>query len=173
MWLMRPMRALKCLPHTEQVCSGAVVAIWGWFFLLALLSTASSVRFVSAVCAPSLISCLQIDRSAACSSQPWMSIWRSLKEAFRVSLYLFFCPPTCRLPCFSSPYINCFGIRQSAILCTCPAHLAWDFSSNVWIELRPVRSSTSVSGILSCHRIPKIFLRHPTWEWFSFCVCLL
>ena len=62
-------------------------------------------------------------RSCAICSDYSVVMLKSLREALRVSLYGFFCPPWERFPTWSSPWRIFFGKRSSGILVTWPVHL--------------------------------------------------
>ena len=51
---------------------------------------------------------------------------------------------------------------------TCPAQQSWACIRMVWMLGRLARARTSVSGILSCHTMPRRRLRLVVWKWFSF-----
>ena len=58
---------------------------------------------ISAAKAPVRILLRHLARFVAEASQLSVSILSSFRDAFGLSLYLFFCPPTRRLPSCSSP----------------------------------------------------------------------
>ena len=95
---------------------------------------------------------------------------KSMREALKVSLYRFFCPPWERLLISSSPRIF-FGKRSLGILVTWLVHLKCSSFRRVCTRYTPDLFRTSVSGILYCHLIFKSFLRQHVWKWFSLLAC--
>ena len=78
-------------------------------FLCARFCSASPILLASYSSAPLLMRPRHFVRSCAICSHNSVGMLKSLREAFRVSLYRFFCPPWERFATCSSPYRIFFG----------------------------------------------------------------
>ena len=82
---------------------------------------------------------------------------KDFREALRESKS-FFCPPTERLPSANSPKSSCFGIHLSHMRATWPAQGTWVLIRSVCTDGWFALERTSVSGTLSCHLPPCLWL---------------
>ena len=122
-WLMRPILALNCLLRIEQERSGEESSVGdalGLAFRCARFCSASLIRFASYSPAPLLMRPRHFVRFRAICSHDSVGMFKSLRDALRVSLYRFLWPPWERFPTCSSPKRIFFGKRSSGILVVWP-----------------------------------------------------
>ena len=162
--LMRPLLALNCLLQIEQERSeeeSSVGDALALAFRYARSCSASLICFASYSPAPLLMRPRHfVCRSCAICSHDSVGMLHSLREALRevfVSLLL------TMMGAFSNVFIH----RVSGILVTWPVRLNCANFRRVCTLCIPAIFRTSVSGILSCHLIFRIFLRQLVWKWFS------
>ena len=160
-WLESPILAR----NSRGQCGQGMVPSFGVFSFFACLRSFADVRlWVSCCLAPLWIVCLHVCLSSAVFSQEVVFSPKALREDFRVSLNLFLGPPALLFPSVSSPKKSCLGRRWSGMRVTWPAQRSWFCISMVIMLGRPAFSSTSVSGTLSCHLMPRILRKHVVWK---------
>ena len=129
-------------------------------FLLRRFSFALFVRSSSRCSTPALTVVFHDDLFPA----SWFHVLWLMLHFFRlrlqVSLNLSFERPRFLLPDVSSPYSSCFGRRWSSMRCTCPSYRSLRLHRIEGIDILPACWRTTTLVILSCHLIPRIFLRH-------------
>ena len=150
----------------------ATAGDFAFSFLACLRCSAADVLLASQLLAPSWTAALHPHLSCAATSQDSGLMLNALREALRLSLNRFFGAPRERFPSCSSPNNSFLGSRASGIRTTCPAQRSCDCMSTVLTQGRPARVRTSVSGIFSCHLMPRSLRRLVVWKWFSFLACL-
>ena len=129
-------------------------------FLLRRFSFALFVSCSSRCSTPALTVVFHDDLFPASWFQVLWLMLHLFRSRLQLSLYLSFGRPRFLLPDVSSPYSSCFGRRWSSIRYTCPSHRSLRLHRIEEIDMLPACWRTSTLVILSCHLIPRIFLRH-------------
>ena len=166
-WLIKPICARKVLWQCGQGMVAAAGELFALSFLTCRRCTAAAVLLASQSLAPFWTEVRQQLLSCAAISHASGQMSKALRDALRLSLKRFFGAPRERFPSTSSPKRSCLGSRWSGMRATWPAQRSCACMSMVKTLGRPARSSTSVSGTLSCHLTPRSFLRLVVWKWFS------
>ena len=166
-WLCRPMREWQSLPHRRQVWNVAAWSMEQDLLRAALFSFRWSVRSCSACLVPQCTAALQESLDSARLSHDWMSIDALFRSLLQVSLKRSLGRPLDLAPLESSPYSKSLGMRPSAIRRTWPNQRRRRWLRSMKMDGSPARSSTTVFGILSCHRMLSMRLRQRRWKLFS------
>ena len=112
--MVKLIRVLKARHHTGHVRPGTAVEVEE----VQALRAARFLCLVSAALTSVVFLLCHVGRSSAGVSHMLTSMSKSFRDVLRESLKRFFCPPTERLPWYSSLYSSCCGSRLSVIRST-------------------------------------------------------